>query len=363
MANTEYGVNDAEAVKLWSRKTMHEALKMAFTGRFCGTDSNSLCQIKDDLSKNEGDRIRSILRMQLTGAGQQGDNTLEGNEEALVTHTDNINIDQLRHAVRSGGKMSEQRVPFSVREEARMGLQDWWADRFDTWFFNQISGNAAQSDTRFTGNQAATSPDSAHRIMAGVATAESNLSANASQTFTLSLIDEAVLAARTLTPVIRPLNNQQEPGKHQFVMFLSPEQHFDLRRSTATAEWQDIQKQVLAGGGDVNKNPIFSGALGVYNGTILHETFRLPLITTGTGANTGNRAIFCGAQTACLAFGRGYSKNRMSWTEELFDYGNQLGVSSGCIAGLKKSIYNSRDFATIAVSTAHSAAATAAAQR
>lgn len=27
MANTSYGVNDAEAVKLWSRKLFHEALK------------------------------------------------------------------------------------------------------------------------------------------------------------------------------------------------------------------------------------------------------------------------------------------------------------------------------------------------
>ena len=82
MALTSYGVNDAEAVKLWSRKTMHEALKMTFSSRFMGSDSNSLCVIKDDLKKSAGDRIRIILRMQLTGVGVQGDNTLEGNEEA-----------------------------------------------------------------------------------------------------------------------------------------------------------------------------------------------------------------------------------------------------------------------------------------
>jgi hypothetical protein len=44
------------------------------------------------------------------------------------------------------------------------------------------------------------------------------------------------------------------------------------------------------------------------------------------------------------------------YSEEVFDYGNQLGVSGGCIAGLKKTIYNSADFSTIAVSAAHSAA-------
>ncbi len=87
MAQTSYGVNANEAVKLWSRKLMREALKQTWASRFMGTDSNSLCQILDDTSKGPGDRIRTILRMQLSGAGIQGDGTLEGNEEGLVTLT------------------------------------------------------------------------------------------------------------------------------------------------------------------------------------------------------------------------------------------------------------------------------------
>ena len=133
MAVSSWGVNDPEAVKLWSRKTMQEALKMTLANRFSGEDSDSLLQLKDETSKSAGDRITTILRMQLTGNGIAGDNSLEGNEESLVTYTQNVLIDQLRHAVRSGGEMSEQRVPFSVREEARMALQDWWSARFDTF--------------------------------------------------------------------------------------------------------------------------------------------------------------------------------------------------------------------------------------
>jgi N4-gp56 family major capsid protein len=343
---------------------MHEALKMTYFSRFIGKKSNSLCMIKDDTKKSAGDRIRCILRMQLTGDGVQGDNTLEGNEEALVTHTDDILIDQLRHAVRSGGKMSEQRIPFSVREEAREGLQDWWAGRLDTWFFNQLAGNTAQTDTRYTGNQAVVAPDSDHTILSSDASPANEAALTVGDTMTLATIDKCVLAARTLTPVIRPLNNKQEPGKHMFVMFVTPEQHFDLRRNTATAEWQDIQKQVIAGGrtGD-GQAPIFSGALGVYNGVILHEAFRLPLITTAAGTDTGGRAVFCGAQAAAIAFGRGHSLSRMSWTEELFDYKNQLGVEAGCIGGLKKTRYNSADFATIVASSAHSVNARNAAKR
>lgn len=349
MAKTTYGVNDPEAVKLWSRKLMREALKQTWASKFMGTDSNSLCQIKDDTQKGPGDRIRCILRMQLSGTGIQGDGTLEGNEEDLLTHTDDVVINQLRHAVRSGGKMSEQRIPFSVREEARMGLQDWWADRIDTSFFNQLAGHSGQTDTRFTGNQSALAPDSNHRIYANGHTTETDLTATASAQFNLSLIDQAVLKARTLSPVVRPVRT--EAGQ-KYVMFITPEQHYDLRRSTATLEWGDIQKAAMQGG-NISNNPIFTGALGEYNGVILHEAFRLPVLDSTGGSKIG-RAVLSGAQAMVWAYGRESGPNRMSWVEEIFDYGNQLGVSAGAIFGCKKARYNSEDFSTITVSTAHS---------
>jgi len=152
--------------------------------------------------------------------------------------------------------------------------------------------------------------------------------------------------------VIRPVNT--EAGS-KYVLFITPEQHYDLRRNTNTLEWGDIQKAAMQGG-NISDNPIFSGALGEYNGCILHEAFRLPRISTGTNTQTG-RAVLCGAQAASLSFGRDNGPNRMSWTEELFDYGNQLGVSAGCVAGLKKNIYNSKDFSTIVISAGHSIAA------
>lgn len=352
MANTSYGVNANEAVKLWSRKLMQEALKATWASKFMGKDSNSLCQIQDDTSKGPGDRIRCILRMQLAGNGVQGDGTLEGQEESLVTHTDDIVINQLRHAVRSGGKMTEQRIPFSIREEARMGLQDWWADKFDEWFMNQLTGVTGFADTSFTGNNTATNVDANHVV-----------SASGSNAFSLEVIDQAVLKARTLTPVIRPVNT--EAGQ-KYVMFITPEHHYDLRRNTNTLEWGDIQKAAMQGG-NISNNPIFTGALGEYNGVILHESFRLPTDShiSGTGARTANLggAVLAGAQASCFAFGRDNSPNRMTWVEELFDYGNQLGVSAGCIAGLKRTIYNSETFSSILVNATHSANAQAASGR
>lgn len=349
MATTSYGVNSPEAVKLWSRKLFHEALKRTWAYKFMGRDSNAVIQIQEDTSKGAGDRVRTILRMLLTGAGISGDGTLEGNEEALSTFTDDVVVDQLRHAVRSGGKMSEQRIPYSVREEARMGLADWWSDRIDSWFMNQVAGNVAQSDTRYTGMNSATAPTTNHRITAGASTTDGSISVTAQEFNTLNLIDEAVVKAKTLSPQVRPIRIN---GEDKFVLFLHPHQVRAMRTATDTGTWLDIQKANMQGGTTRN-NPIFTGALAEHNGVIIHESTRVPLGCDDSGTVNSNvrRAVFCGAQAACLAFGRGYGPNQMSWVEELFDYRNQLGVSAGLIGGLKKTVFNSADFATITIST------------
>lgn len=356
MATTDYGVGHPLAVKLWARKLMHEALKQTYASKFMGKGSDSLIQIKDETQKSAGDRITVGLRMQLTGDGIQGDGTLEGNEESLTTYSDQIYINQLRHAVRSGGKMSEQRVPFSVREEARLGLQDWFADRIDTWVFNQLCGNTAQADTRYTGNQAAIAPDADHLIAAAGHDTEASLSATTTEALQLSDIDRLVTKAKTFTtgsdPIIRPIRYM---GDDYYVLFIHPLQMYQLRTSNTSTvgNYVDIYKANLQGG-HYGDNPIFTGASFVYNNTIVHESNRIPVIT-GTpnsgAAASFRRAVFCGAQAACMAFGRGDGPSTMEWVEELFDYQNQLGVAAGCIAGVKKTRFNSKDFSTIALST------------
>jgi N4-gp56 family major capsid protein len=343
MATSSYGLNHPLAVKIWSRKLFQEALKQCWLYRFMGKDSNSIIQIKEDTMKGPGDRIRAGLRMQLTGAGVEGDSTLEGNEEALTTYYDDIVINQLRHAVRSDGKMSEQRIPFSIREEARMGLQDWWSDRIDTAFFNQLGGNTAQTDTRYTGHQATVAPDSSHIVYGGSGTTEADVaSKSANAKMTLTLIDYAVEKAKTATPLMRPVKVN---GEEKFVLFLHPYQVTDLRTNTNTGQWLDIQKAAMAGS-KASESPIYTGALGEYNGVIIHESTRVPTVTS-----TVYRGVFCGAQAGLVAFGQDNKPNKMTWVEELFDYGNQLGVSAGMIWGAKKTRFNNADFSTIVIAT------------
>ena len=341
---TNFGVNDPLAVKLWAKKLMVEAIQQCWFRNFISLDGNNVIQQLDDAEKGAGDTVNYGLRMQLIGAGVQGDGVLEGQEEALTTFADKVLLDQLRHAVNVGGRMTQQRVPFELREEGRMGLQDWWANRLDTCFFNHLCGNTVQANTAYTGNNATIAPSNII-LPTGVA---NEASLGSSNTFNLNLIDFAVELAYTVSPLIRPIKIK---GEEKYVGFLHPFQVTDMRTSTSTGQWLDIEK-AAATGGEVSNNPIYTGALGEYNGCILHKAYRItPAINSGAYLANTARAVLVGAQAGALAFGRGESEETFDWVEEMFDYGNMLGIAAGSIFGIKKAVFNSKDFGTMNIST------------
>lgn len=352
MATTRYGVNSPETNKVWAKKLYIETLSETIYGKLIGSSTDSVITMKDELKKQGGDRVRVTLRMLLTGAGTQGDATLEGNEEALATYTDDLYIDQLRHAVRSDGKMSEQRILFDMREQAKAGLRDWWADRWDVCILNQLTGNTGQTDTRYTGNQAAIAPTASRLFAAGSQDTEASLSATVTHSLNLREIDRAVAKAKTLSPLIRPAKID---GKSMYVLIIHPYQTYQLRRSTDQNTWFDITKAALQGGLSESEDKFYRGMIGIYNNTLILEDNRIPVIT-GTpnsgAASDYRRAVFCGAQAGIMAMGRDSAspETEMSWNEESFDYGNQMGVEGGSIFGVKKAVFNSTDFATLAIS-------------
>ncbi len=196
MALSTYGSNHALAVRFWAKKLAAEALRKTFFADLIGRSTDSVIVRRDEM-KEAGDRVTVGLRAQLTGAGVSGDGTLEGNEEALATYGDTLLIDQLRNGVRSAGRMSEQRVLFDFREEAKAGLSDWIADRWDTSYFNQICGFTTQNDLRYTGNNAVIAPDSSHIYRPNSRTTDESLTTG--DEFNLGIIDLLVARAAQFT--------------------------------------------------------------------------------------------------------------------------------------------------------------------
>lgn len=353
MAEYSRAVGDNETVKAWSNKLAREALKATMFSKFIAQgddeEGSSLVVMKQDLSKSAGDRVRLTLAMQGNGAGKTSGETLEGSEESAVTYTDDLVIEMLRHAYKTEDVMTPQRVNFDVRNLAKNTLRDWFADRMDTWFFNQLCGNTVQTDTKYTGLNATLAPDSAHLLRAGAQANDQSLSS--SHPIKLQHIEVMVNMARQATPAIKPIKTK---GGEYYVLFIHEDQATSLRTDYSTAgNWFDLQKARLQGG-EGDDNGIFTGALGIYNNTIIHTSTRIPLgIHSGTGAAVAStrRAVFCGAGALLCAFGKASPNGRMDWIEKMFDYDQYYGVSARMVGGMKKTRFNSADYATITLAT------------
>jgi N4-gp56 family major capsid protein len=276
---------------------------------------------------------------------------MRDNEEALVYYQDNVSINQLRnaHAFR---RMSQQRTLHDMRVDAKTNLSEWFAGVYDTQMFNHLCGN-----TNETFANTATAPDGNHYIMSGdvsktdvIVTDEGNLSNN--DQIQLADLDYAKEAAKTLTPPIRPV---MIDGGDYFVIVLHSYSVTDLRldiANSAYVSWPDIQMYANKRG---LSNPIFSGALGVYNGMILYESTRIYSPETNVRRN-----LFLGAQAGVYCIGSAYDSiekervgkdNMMSWFEQTDDYGNEKGISVGAIYGMKGTRFNSKDFGKIVISS------------
>jgi len=351
MASTSYGVNDSLSNKLWAKKLAHEALKETYFGKFMGPGSDNMIQLKSETSTNAGDKVTFGLRMQLSGDGVTEAQNLMGNEESLTTYSDSVLVNELAHAVRVRNKntIDAQRVPFNLRDEAKMGLKDWFANRFDTAMFNHLAEYTLTTDSRYTGNNAIVAPASS-RIYRTTGSDDVTVNGDSTKTMNLQVIDYLVEKAYTATPLIRPL---KVGGENKFIMFLHDYQITDLRTNTNSGQWLDIQKAALQGGIG-SKSPIYTGALGEYNGVILHRSNRIPngISNAGAAQTSTRRAVFCGAQAGAVAFGKQFSDGvHYKWIEELFDYERELGVSAQTIWGVKKTIFNSVDFGAIVATT------------
>lgn len=357
MAQIEFATNDPLTVKQWSEGTDAEVLKKVSWFKYVGKKSTALLQWKDQLEKAPGDTITFGLRMQLNEAPRTEGETLEGNEQSLRYFDHSITINECVDAVRFNRKMSAQRVAHDLRSDAKDGVSDQLANALDTSFFNQIAGYnpAAGVEPTFRGNNDVVGPDAEHLIIAkGVAT-EELLDGDATDTeMKLDLIDICVERAKTLTPAIRPAKLDFMGGRELYVMFLHPYQITQLRKQDS--RFDVVQRAVLSGG-EHEYNPLFTGNTVEWNGVLVTESSRIPngINAGGTDATNVRRGVFCGAQAAAVGWGRedagGGPQGRYTWVEETFDYGREKGVSAGCIVGMKKNVFDNKDFATIVVST------------
>lgn len=328
MAKTGFTTNSAETVQLWNEQLFRDTVKESYFSRFMGTGSDSIVQVKSDLEGAKGDKVRFAIRMRLSGAGVTEGQTLEGNEESLTSYTTNLTLKQWRHAVRDDGAMSRQRAMFSISEESTSALQARTTEKIDQECFDAYNATAATKT-----------------VWGGTATSDATL------TTAMLLTPDKIsyLKAWAVTGGNRaqtPLRPVRINGKDHFVLLIHPDVAYDLKNNTA---WQTAQQNANIRG---ESNPVFSGALGMWDNVIVHEHENVPIVTTfGSGGNVpGAKNIFLGAQSLLWAWGE-----RPKVTAKKFDFDNEMAFATGMIYDVAKPVFNSLDYGSVAFNCARTA--------
>ena len=380
MALTNFGTLTGDQLQTWSRDFWRVARNQSFINQFAGSGSNAMVQRVTELTKNQkGTKANITLLADMTGDGITGDNTLEGNEEALRAFDISIELDQLRFANRIAGRMTDQKTVVNFREQSRDALAYAMADRCDQLAFLSMSGVAYTHknngglrttsgtaghelvDLEFASDVSAPTSDRHLRINGA------NLSAGDTTAVTASdkigykhIVNLKAFAKDNYIRGIRGAGNQET-----FHMFVTPQQMADLKLDS------DFIANVRNAGVRGSSNSLFAGSSSLMvDGVMIHEfrhVFNTSGATTGTSSNAGaagykwgadadvvgGRALFCGAQALALA-----DIGLPEMVEDTFDYGNQSGISVGKIFGLRKPKYNSdisgsvQDFGVIALDSA-----------
>lgn len=318
------------------------------------------------------DTITVGLTAKLSNDAITGDNEAEGNEEAINAYSDSVIIDQARFPVRLTGLLDEQKNAYDMRMDAKEKISIRMQEFIERQFFLKLAGVGHGSltdvngtvisgdyDWSNTGAQVPTADTAAgygdRYLCADYTNGADSLATT--DLLTPELISRARVKASLASPKIQPLKIN---GKNFYVMFVHPWQAYDLKNNATYAQ---AQREAAVRG---EKNPIFTGALGVWDGVIVHEHEYVPFLdisvvghnfyATASGTDFGAdcfRALLVGRQAG--VFARSKYSNMKGWVEKTFDYDNQTGFCSRIIGGIQKLTFNSKDYGVICCDTSATA--------
>lgn len=330
---TQFLTNDNLTRKRWARDLHKIILPAVEFNYLVGKGSSAIVESRTELGKGEGDQITFGIRLPLTGEGIVGNDEVEGNEEKLIFKDFSMTIEELNHAVDTGGRMEEQRVPYNLMQEGKTALGDWWSDKLSDYLIATLCGDTSFKIAGKTFAQACEDPDVGHWLTVNDV-AEASLSS--ADTMDLTFLDR--MKQRAFMPAtgcykLRPLNLS---GKNYFRVILHTYVFDALRQNTNVGQWGDLLR---------NANKLQMPNVEIeYNGMLVSKSERIT-----TPYDNVYRNILLGAQAACLAWGgAGESKSTtMAFVPYEKDAKRFVMVRGGGILGIKKTRFNSKDYGII----------------
>jgi N4-gp56 family major capsid protein len=336
---------EVEASQSWALRAMHEGRVRSLVFKFMGESENAVVQTDKQLEKNQGDVINTSLVLdvdtQLGVTGSSG-TALEGAEVAPSVYSDSVKLDALRQAIRTDGKLTEQRFAWKIRPEIKDKLAYWVQRRiYDGPFFRKMSGLSIVDKDAATFGEAATT--NTNIILGGDKAAVDDLTESDVITFddledAKTCAEAGVLGSTTMVSKIRP--GIVDGGEH----YVYVGHNYDKHNLQQSDEWNNVLLYAELRG---KENPIFTGEIYIWNNVLLffHDMIVLQNNTGGVSYSTG---LFMGAQAGFWI----QAQPAPDWVEKTFDYGWKYGIATSMMFGYDKLTYNSLDFGCIALKCA-----------
>ncbi len=333
MAKTIFTTSNALTKKLWEERLFRDVeIESYFVSRFMSEDENNLVQVQTDLTKSQGDQVTFGIVPNLSGDGVVSSQMLEGNEEGLNSYDYSIVLEQYRHGTRTRGKLDVQRAMFSIPDVSRSKLKIWGAEKIDKLLVAALLA----SPTKILYRDGVAGVPSGTSVSATAKAALTAANSKITPNFISALRVWAKTGGSAAQWRLRPVKID---GQEWYVLLVNPACMYDLRIDST---FQQAQKDAMERG---KNNPLFRGAVAVWDNVIVHETERIPLFTDGGGAAvTGAFGAFMGAQSLAWAWGE-----RPNTVQEQFDYKNETGWAWEMMAKAGKPKFNSKDYGCIGV--------------
>ncbi len=335
----ESTVNATLRVDQWDSNFFSEYVRANRFSPYMGTSMNDIIQVKEQLTKKQGDQIIFPLVTKLSGAGVTGSTQLDGNEEAITDFGHTLTVDTLRNGIRFND-LEQQRSAYEMRKAAKELLKNWAMEQLRDGVIDALGSiidttkyadaTEANKDTHYVSNQA-------RYLMGSSITYTGDHSAELggidSTNDLLTPANVSIMKRKAKDPAsgpkIRPykVNGDEE----WYVLFAQPRCFRDLKEnSTMLQANREARPRMMS-------NPIFTDGDLVWDGVIIREVPELP-VDSGAGASSIDVAAnyLCGAQAVAV----GWAQRTKSVTQE-FDYGYKHGLAVSEIRGVEAFRFNS----------------------
>jgi len=314
-------------VQQWDDKFFLESLNASIFKPFMGTKTNSIIQVKQDLTKKPGDSVTFSLVNKLTNSAVTGSSTLEGNEEEVTSRSFKVTIDQYRNAVRIP-VLEDQFSAIPLRNAGKDVLMDWEMELTRDKIISAMGEiNGVAYGTASEVQKDAWLVDNSDRVLFGAAlsnngsndhsAALANIDNTADQ-LTASALTLMKRIAKTASPKIRPLKPRQ--GGVTSDSYIAYVPSLVLRDLTQDSAFLQANREARQRG---KLNPIFAGADYIYDNIAIIEVEDIGVLSgVGAGAIDVAPVYLCGAQAVGLAWAK-----RPQTIEEEFDYKDKQGIA------------------------------------